>query len=165
MTKVMPTPATFPCCLAGSAGLFSRTRDIEIKKRKRNQSALNLAPLLDVVTTYGNRGVIGDRAFGTTPEVVARCGTTYIEELQAGGILATAKHFPGHGATPTDSHHSLSVLGLSRSELLEARVSPFHATVDVRAAAVTTARRRLRRAIIHKYRDRTFQMTVGAFLD
>ncbi|MBI4573649.1 MAG: beta-N-acetylhexosaminidase, partial [candidate division NC10 bacterium] len=66
----------------------------------------NLAPVLDVHTNPANP-VIGDRAFGQDPDRVARHGAAVIRGLAEAGIVATAKHFPGHGDTSADSHLTL----------------------------------------------------------
>jgi beta-N-acetylhexosaminidase len=66
----------------------------------------NLAPVLDVDTNPANP-VIGDRAFSRDPDRVARLGVAVIRGLAEAGILATAKHFPGHGETAADSHLTL----------------------------------------------------------
>ena len=66
----------------------------------------NLAPVLDVRTNPANP-VIGDRAFSHDPDQVARQGVAAIQGLMEAGVLATAKHFPGHGDTVADSHLTL----------------------------------------------------------
>ncbi len=66
----------------------------------------NLAPVLDVHTNPANP-VIGDRAFGKDPDRVARHGAAVIRGLAEADVLATAKHFPGHGDTSADSHLTL----------------------------------------------------------
>ncbi|MBI2001548.1 MAG: beta-N-acetylhexosaminidase [candidate division NC10 bacterium] len=66
----------------------------------------NLAPVLDVHTNPANP-IIGDRAFSHDPERVARLGVAAIQGLTEVGLLATAKHFPGHGETAADSHLTL----------------------------------------------------------
>src|SRR5215203_6112109 len=67
---------------------------------------LDYAPVLDILTNKKNP-VIGDRALADTPEGVARLGTAIIRTLQAEGIAACGKHFPGHGDTAADSHDEL----------------------------------------------------------
>jgi len=62
-----------------------------------------MAPVLDVLTNPANT-VIGDRAFSTNPQWVARQGVAFIQGMYAAGILAVGKHFPGHGDTRLDSH-------------------------------------------------------------
>jgi beta-N-acetylhexosaminidase len=99
---------------------------------------MNLAPVLDVVTAEGNT-VIADRAYGAAPELAARLGTAYIEALQAGGVIATAKHFPGHGPTPVDSHYGLPVVDLANEELHAVHLAPFRAAIAAGVAAVMPA--------------------------
>ena len=64
---------------------------------------LDFAPVLDVWSNPRNQ-VIGDRAFGTTPAVVARLGLALARGLARGGVVPCGKHFPGHGDTVGDSH-------------------------------------------------------------
>jgi beta-N-acetylhexosaminidase len=68
----------------------------------------DFAPVADVVTTSG--GVIGDRSFGADPQLDARDVVAAVRGLQAAGVLATLKHWPGHGSTATDSHAALAVI-------------------------------------------------------
>ncbi|MDX6325020.1 MAG: beta-N-acetylhexosaminidase [Nocardioidaceae bacterium] len=68
----------------------------------------DFAPDADVVTTAG--GVIGDRSFGSDPQLDARDVVAAVRGLQAAGVLATLKHWPGHGSTSTDSHAALAVI-------------------------------------------------------
>lgn len=70
---------------------------------------LNFAPVLDVDTNPDNP-VIGDRAFSSDPEVVAKMGGAFIIGHQISGVIPCGKHFPGHGDTDTDSHLELPVL-------------------------------------------------------
>jgi beta-N-acetylhexosaminidase len=95
--------------------------------------SLDFAPVLDVLTNPTNP-VIGDRALGDAPETVARLGAVVIEELQAAGMAACGKHFPGHGESSVDSHHGLPVLDLSPDRLREVELVPFRAAI---AAGVT----------------------------
>src|SRR5690606_25268063 len=66
---------------------------------------LNFAPVLDVASRPENP-VVGLRAFGDDPDVVARLGVAMLRAMQEAGVLASAKHFPGHGNTTVDSHHA-----------------------------------------------------------
>ncbi len=90
---------------------------------------MNLAPVLDVLTNPKNT-VIGDRSYGSDPDLVARLGADYIQGLQGAGIMAVGKHFPGHGATTVDSHFGLPALpfGLKRLERVE--LVPFERAMD-----------------------------------
>ncbi|HEU4735277.1 MAG TPA: glycoside hydrolase family 3 N-terminal domain-containing protein, partial [Kofleriaceae bacterium] len=67
---------------------------------------VDFAPVLDVHTNPTNP-IIGDRAFGCDPEAVARRALAFARGLDAAGVLACGKHFPGHGDTLTDSHLEL----------------------------------------------------------
>jgi beta-N-acetylhexosaminidase len=99
---------------------------------------MNLAPVLDVVTVEGNT-VIADRAYGTEPGVATRLGAAYIEALQANRVIATAKHFPGHGPTHVDSHFGLPMVDLPVAELRAVHLSPFKAAIETGVDAVMPA--------------------------
>jgi beta-N-acetylhexosaminidase len=99
---------------------------------------MNLAPVLDVNTRPDNP-VIGDRAFGTDPEGVARLAVAYAQGLESGGVLACGKHFPGHGDTTADSHLELPVVAHSLGRLESVELVPFRAAARARIAALMTA--------------------------
>src|SRR5690606_41489277 len=67
---------------------------------------MNFAPVLDVNTNPANP-IIGLRSIGEDPDLVGSLGTTAVQAMQATGVSATVKHFPGHGDTSTDSHYGL----------------------------------------------------------
>jgi len=85
---------------------------------------VNFAPALDVNSNPANP-VIGNRSFGEDPERVARQGIMYSKGLEAGGVMAVAKHFPGHGDTSTDSHKTLPVINHDRDRLDDVELKPF----------------------------------------
>ena len=87
------------------------------------------APVADVVRTAG--GVIGDRSFGPDPAVDSRDVLAAVTGLQAAGVLATLKHWPGHGSTPTDSHEALPVLTESAAQWPAMDRPPFQAAAKV----------------------------------
>lgn len=91
--------------------------------------SVSFAPVLDVNSNPRNP-VIGYRSFGEDPERVAELGVAYIRGLQQGGVMAVAKHFPGHGDTSTDSHHTLPVVNRSRTELDAIDLYPFQAAIE-----------------------------------
>ena len=99
---------------------------------------INLAPVLDVVTVEGNT-VIADRSYGAGPALAGRLGCAYIEALQTSGVIATAKHFPGHGPTAVDSHTDLPRVELDEAELRERHLAPFRAAVASGVAAIMPA--------------------------
>jgi beta-N-acetylhexosaminidase len=99
---------------------------------------LDFAPVVDVDTNPANP-VIGDRSFGRTPGQVARHARAFVTALQAGGVAACAKHFPGHGDTAQDSHHELPRLDHDLGRLREVELPPFRAAIEAGVASVMTA--------------------------
>jgi beta-N-acetylhexosaminidase len=95
------------------------------------------APVLDVNNNPGNP-VIGPRSFGEDPQLVARMGVAFIEGMQANGMVATAKHFPGHGDTEVNSHLDLPSIKVSRARLDSVELVPFRAAVKAGVGAVMT---------------------------
>ena len=84
----------------------------------------NFAPVADVNNNPDNP-VIGYRSFGEDPNLVARYANAFSKGLQSTGILTSAKHFPGHGDTATDSHLGLPVIDKSLEELHSNELIPF----------------------------------------
>ena len=99
---------------------------------------LDFAPVLDVLTNPANP-VIGDRALAGEPEQVARFGEVVIDELQAAGIAACGKHFPGHGDTSVDSHHALPLVEHPVEQLRGREFVPFRAAIAAGVASMMTA--------------------------
>ncbi|MFC3501814.1 glycoside hydrolase family 3 protein [Micromonospora krabiensis] len=98
---------------------------------------LDYAPDADVNSNPANP-VIGVRAFGADPALVARHTAAWVRGLQSGGVAACAKHFPGHGDTRVDSHHDLPVIGGDRDRLDAVELAPFRAAVAAGVQAVMT---------------------------
>jgi beta-N-acetylhexosaminidase len=96
---------------------------------------LDLAPCLDVLAAPRNP-VIGTRSFGSDPALVARHGAAAVRGLQAAGVAACAKHFPGHGATLLDSHAELAVVPDGLATVTDRDLPPFRAAVAVGVLAV-----------------------------
>jgi len=99
---------------------------------------MNMAPVLDVNSNPDNP-VIGDRAFGTTPDVVCELGSATAAGLQDNKVVACGKHFPGHGDTNTDSHKELPVVEASRERLEAVEFPPFRRAVEQGVASMMTA--------------------------
>jgi beta-N-acetylhexosaminidase len=95
---------------------------------------LDFAPDADINSADDNP-VIGTRSFGAAAELVARHTSAWVEGLQSTGVAASAKHFPGHGDTATDSHLDLPVIDLPLAMLRERELVPFAAAI---AAGTTT---------------------------
>ncbi|MBF0096825.1 MAG: beta-N-acetylhexosaminidase [Magnetococcales bacterium] len=98
---------------------------------------IDCAPVLDL-REKGADPVIGERAFGNTPQQVITLAGAWLDGLQSQGILGVGKHFPGHGAARADSHKSLPVIHGSREELAERELLPFRLLLP-RLSAVMTA--------------------------
>lgn len=96
------------------------------------------APVLDVNNNPGNP-VINIRSFGEDPGLVSRLGTSFIRGAQKAGVLTTAKHFPGHGDTATDSHLGLAVIASDPGRLQSVELAPFRSAIEAGVDSVMTA--------------------------
>lgn len=99
---------------------------------------LDYTPVLDIHTNPANP-VIGDRAFGASPEVVSRIGATLVRTLHARGLVACGKHFPGHGDTSADSHVELPLVEQPPDRLRAVEFAPFRAAMAEGLATIMTA--------------------------
>jgi beta-N-acetylhexosaminidase len=99
--------------------------------------SLDFTPVLDILTNPKNP-VIGDRALAARAEDVARLGRVVIETLQADGIAACGKHFPGHGDTSSDSHFELPLVEHSPDRLEAIEFVPFKAAIEAEVAGMMT---------------------------
>jgi beta-N-acetylhexosaminidase len=96
------------------------------------------APVLDVVV-HPENAVIGDRAFGADPAVVARFGVAMIEGFAASGIASCGKHFPGHGSVAEDSHETLPADSSDPETIERLHLPPFTAAIAAAVPALMTA--------------------------
>jgi beta-N-acetylhexosaminidase len=99
---------------------------------------LDFAPVVDVDTNPRNP-VIGDRSFSRDAAVVGRHAAAFIEALQAEGVAACAKHFPGHGDTSEDSHLCLPRIDHDLERLRSVELPPFRAAAGAAVASMMTA--------------------------
>jgi beta-N-acetylhexosaminidase len=99
---------------------------------------LDYAPVLDIHTNPKNP-VIGDRALAEKAEDVARLGRVVVRALQAAGIAACGKHFPGHGDTSADSHFELPLVEHPPDRLRAVEFMPFKAAIEAGVATIMTA--------------------------
>lgn len=86
--------------------------------------SINLSPVVDLWIHPENR-VIGERSFGSDPEVVARWGLSFLQGYRQAGVMGVLKHFPGHGDADADSHERLPCLRKDRQELENKELFPF----------------------------------------
>ncbi|MEA5598599.1 beta-N-acetylhexosaminidase [Rivularia sp. UHCC 0363] len=96
------------------------------------------SPVADIFSNPKNP-IIGPRAFDITPETAAQTAREYFFGLRESGIIACAKHFPGHGDTSSDSHLELPVLNLTKSELQQRELIPFKTLIAEQIPLIMTA--------------------------
>ncbi|MDH4185399.1 MAG: beta-N-acetylhexosaminidase [Nitrospira sp.] len=130
-----------PCELLGrcnSSELAYAAAAIIAKELRAVGVNMNMAPVLDVNSNPANP-VIGDRAFGATPDVVCELGLATAAGLQDNKVVACGKHFPGHGDTCVDSHKELPVVDASRERLETIEFPPFRHAAEQGVASMMTA--------------------------
>ena len=96
------------------------------------------APVADL-NNNPNNPIINTRSFGENPDTVAQFVKAYIRGCQNNWLMATAKHFPGHGDTRIDSHISMPVIPFDRAHLDSVELRPFRAAIDAGVASIMTA--------------------------
>ncbi len=117
--------------------LYDMGREIGLQCRNMGIQ-VNFAPVVDVNSNPDNP-VIGPRSFSADPKRVAELGIQYMKGLQSTGVMAVAKHFPGHGDTKTDSHFDLPVISHSRQYMDSVDLYPFQQLIDAGVQGVMTA--------------------------
>ncbi|HXG95279.1 MAG TPA: glycoside hydrolase family 3 N-terminal domain-containing protein [Blastocatellia bacterium] len=99
---------------------------------------VNFYPVVDVNNNARNP-IINIRSFGGDPKLVSEMARAYIRGAQSAGVMATAKHFPGHGDTSQDSHLELPIVDIDRARLNAIELPPFKAAVDEGVGGVMSA--------------------------
>ena len=99
---------------------------------------VDFAPVLDVNTNPHNP-IIGERSFGSDPQIVAEVGKLFVKGLQEKGVLACGKHFPGHGDTDQDSHLTLPVVDQPLERLHTVELVPYRELIGCGLRAIMTA--------------------------
>ncbi|MDL4812716.1 glycoside hydrolase family 3 protein [Actinomadura opuntiae] len=142
VARVQPPATQSPGSMALAAG--RRTGDARALARITGQELRAIgvnqdyAPDADVNVNPANP-VIGVRSFGSDPALVSSMVTAQIRGYRAGGVTATAKHFPGHGDTTTDSHTGVPRIGHTRAQWEKLDLPPFRAAIAAGAEAIMTA--------------------------
>lgn len=130
-----------------SMGAIGKINDSGLAYRVGNVTAdmirsfgfnMDFAPVLDI-NSNPNNPIIGDRAFGSTPEIVSRLGVQTMLGIRDGGVIPVVKHFPGHGDTSVDSHTALPVVNYNLNRLESFEFVPFKAAINAGADAVMVA--------------------------
>jgi beta-N-acetylhexosaminidase len=108
--------------------------------KELRRAGINMAfgPVLDVNTNPKNP-IIGIRSLGSDPQRTAELGGAILNGLKAAGVIAVAKHFPGHGAAWQDSHKTLPEISISTAELAATHLVPFRKAVELGIPAIMTA--------------------------
>ncbi|MFD7926860.1 glycoside hydrolase family 3 protein [Streptomyces sp. NPDC059742] len=134
--------SSFPGNLAlGAVDDTGLTRDVARELGRRLAECgvnLNWAPSADVNSNPDNP-VIGVRSFGADTHLAARHTAAYVQGLQAAGVAACTKHFPGHGDTNVDSHHALPRIDVDLDTLQARELVPFKAAIEAGTKAVMSA--------------------------
>lgn len=134
-----PEAVNFPWNMAIAATgnpEFARRQGVIVGRESQATGVQQVfAPVVDVNNNADNP-VINVRSYGENPEEVARFGAAFTEGLQSANVLATAKHFPGHGDTAVDSHRGLPVINFTRERLEKTEFSPFRALIDAGIGSV-----------------------------
>ena len=133
-----PFPAARVVGQAGDPGLAREAARVTAVELRQVGINWNFAPVADVNSNPANP-VIGDRAFGTTPETATPFVEAQIAGLRAGGVLSCAKHFPGHGDTTLDSHYDLPTVAGDLAAMEARELVPFRAAVEAGVDAIMTA--------------------------
>lgn len=130
-----------PAAVVGRSGNVRLARRVgEAIGRELSSIGIDIdyVPVLDVHSNPDNP-VIGDRAYASDPDTVARFGIAMMRGLHAGGVIPCGKHFPGHGDTAKDSHFDLPVVARSRAGLTRIELAPFRAAIDAGIPMLMTA--------------------------
>ncbi len=140
--RLGPDATTFPGGMAlgaaNSEGLTEAVAEATGRELRAVGINLNFAPVADVNNNPANP-VIGVRSFGADPALVARHVAAAVRGYRRAGVIATLKHFPGHGDTATDSHLALPLVPDERARLDAIELPPFRAGIAAGAECVMTA--------------------------
>ncbi len=135
---VTPIPSAMAFQEAGSIEDCEQLSHISAEEMRQIGINMNLAPVLDVNNNPLNP-VIGVRAFGEDPATVINYGMAAMRGIQSSGLVATVKHFPGHGDTSTDSHYAMPLVPHDRQRLDAMELPPFKAAIAQGVHAIMTA--------------------------
>ncbi|MGZ6971164.1 MAG: glycoside hydrolase family 3 protein, partial [Thermoanaerobaculia bacterium] len=131
-------PWAMAIAATGDPALAERRAFATAREARAIGIAQVFAPVADVNVNPDNP-VINVRSFGEDPDEVSRYVAATVKGLQDGGVLATLKHFPGHGDTAVDSHLSLPILAVTKARLESVELVPFRSAVKAGAGAVMVA--------------------------
>lgn len=131
MKDVTFAPGPMTCSAAGGDASYAAGKMLACDMIRLGMN-LNLAPSLDI-NNNPNNPVINVRSYSDDPQIVAKLGRRFIEGSKEYGVLACAKHFPGHGDCAVDSHLGLPTINYSNERIHNVEMYPFQANIDVPA--------------------------------
>jgi beta-N-acetylhexosaminidase len=131
-------PWNMAIAATGNVDFARRQGEITAREAKALGVRWNFAPTSDVNNNADNP-VINVRSYGENPADVARFASAFMSGLQSENVLATAKHFPGHGDTAVDSHRGLPIIDLPKSRLEQIELVPFKTVVDNGVGSIMVA--------------------------
>jgi beta-N-acetylhexosaminidase len=138
MDSVMPLPRQMMLGAMPDPLIMYQYGRLVGEQCKRIGIQVNYAPVVDVNNNPANP-VINDRSFGEDKNIVAEYGVQYMKGMQDVGVMACAKHFPGHGDVTVDSHHDLPVINKNKEELEALEFFPFKRMFEAGVGSVMIA--------------------------
>ncbi|QEC41088.1 glycoside hydrolase family 3 N-terminal domain-containing protein [Pseudobacter ginsenosidimutans] len=136
--SVMGLPRQMMLGAAHDPALAYQYGQVVAEQCKRIGIQVNYAPVVDINNNPANP-VINDRSLGEDKYRVAEYGVQYMKGMQDNGVMACAKHFPGHGDVAVDSHHDLPVINKTRAELDSLELYPFRELIKAGVGSVMVA--------------------------
>ena len=136
--SVLPLPRQMMMGAVQDSSIIYQYGKIVAEQLKRVGVQVNYAPVVDVNNNPANP-VINDRSFGEDKYKVASFGIQYMKGMQDFGVMACAKHFPGHGDVSVDSHLDLPVINKSRAQLEALELYPFRQIFNAGVGSVMVA--------------------------
>ena len=133
-----PWPSPAELGRLGDSGVVEQMARAMAREMRAAGVNLNFAPMLDLATNP-NSAVTSGRSFGSDPRHVAQMGCAFLRGLQAEGVLACAKHFPGHGDTAVDPHLDPPRFNGTRERLMTQELIPFAAAIKAGVPLIMTA--------------------------
>ena len=133
-----PWPSPAELGLLADAGIVENVARAMARELRAAGVNLSFAPMLDLATNP-NSPVTSGRSFGSDPRHVAQMGCAFVRGLQAEGVLACAKHFPGHGDAAVDPHLDLPRFDGTRERLMAQELVPFSSAIKAGVQAIMTA--------------------------
>ena len=136
--SVLPLPRQMMLGAMRDETIVYRYGQLVAEQCKRIGLQVNYAPVVDI-NNNPNNPVINDRSFGEDKYKVAAFGIQYMKGMQDAGVMACAKHFPGHGDVATDSHYDLPVINKTMAQLDSLELYPFRKIFEAGVGSVMLA--------------------------